>query len=944
MASISYIYCDDYLKEAHFLSVQHTIAIIGLRRSTNRSLSSHSRNSAQASREHPMFECNYYALTRKLLIFLLLVLASRSGNTQITPPTSLNGASAQAVAYDSRPLNASLLPLSLQGFLATTDSSSPEYVLFSAMWRTDGGFHSTIRMKNVLVVDPLHVTPVLYMADGTEYTLPPVTVPVSGVATLDINAAVANAPLQVAGHISEYGSIALKYRYPSTGHLAASVAVIDALRSLSFTFPFVEPGAMQMLNAPDSEKHHHAESQTLEGLWWKHDAGVTGFVTLTNPTVIQQQATVEIAGSLEHRPVSQNIRLCAHCTQVLDLAEALKDVPDREQQAGSVRVRYAKMGDVLVGGGLLNENEGYSANIPFWPHDLTSLPTAITYASVGIMTGKPDPMNGFPSETIFAPYLSLRNASSKTLEVGMQINYMNGSNPTTLSLPSQDLLPMEARQIDMHGALAHVGLIEFNGAINVAVSFTGKPGDLIMASGSVDQTGTYVFEVEPQGTGTSEMKFNNYWSVTDGNDTMYSLWNPSSAAQDLTLTFYYGDGNGKYVLPMHLAAEGSAMIDMKELVAQHTPDAAGNVIPFTVQQGSLTIANAKGYRDQMTIVISAGIFNVADATCGTSCINCCGNSNFADTPGDGFLCNVGESMTFGTTAIDCSGNTVSFSGSWWSDNTSYATMSASTMTGQLPGAVNIYDSLSGIIVYSGQMCSPYPSCPSGNPQPGSSGSVVPTFTINPKSYVFVGTDPQFTYTNKVFVSADNPPGGSLSASSSDTNDTFTIGSSSGLPWALMHTPDVSTLPNDRTVYLTYTVNSKSTVHSISLTARQFAFASNAPLTNSCPSNAHGYHYDIVYTPITHPDYAPAPSDGSVGGVAATESFSAPLTCSQQTQDTFLAEDGTFTDTLALCSSNPLPACNQTVDQFLNVAGSQVRKNTLTWTNTSLTYTNYGPFN
>lgn len=41
------------------------------------------------------------------------------------------------------------------------------YTMYSGLWRTDGSFVSTIRVKNILVVAPMDVTPVLFMADGT---------------------------------------------------------------------------------------------------------------------------------------------------------------------------------------------------------------------------------------------------------------------------------------------------------------------------------------------------------------------------------------------------------------------------------------------------------------------------------------------------------------------------------------------------------------------------------------------------------------------------------------------------------------------------------------------------------------------------------------------------------------------------------------------------------
>lgn len=54
------------------------------------------------------------------------------------------------------------------------------YTMCAGLWRTDATFVSTIRVKNVLVVAPMDITPVLFMADGTPYPLPSVHLAVSG--------------------------------------------------------------------------------------------------------------------------------------------------------------------------------------------------------------------------------------------------------------------------------------------------------------------------------------------------------------------------------------------------------------------------------------------------------------------------------------------------------------------------------------------------------------------------------------------------------------------------------------------------------------------------------------------------------------------------------------------------------------------------------------------
>ena len=366
--------------------------------------------------------------------------------------------------------------------------ANKSYTLYTGLWRTDGGFVSTIRIKNVLVVAPMDVVPVLFMADGTPYMLSSVHVAVSGVATVNINDALAAAPSSIASHVSQFGSAALIYSYPSPGHVTAQVAAIDVSRSLSYTFPFAEPMGEPM-------------QQNVEGLWWKHDPGVTGFVALSNVMNTDTQATVQLVGPGNEAQAGRTIPLRAHATQMLRLEDFADNPSPLAKRVGGIRVQYTgQPGSVQITGGLENDSEGYSANIPFWGHDMSSAsPGQITYASAGVMVGKPDPMMmpGFPKDTTFSPYLVLRNTTEKPLEVALQLNYMrgpmkdmNGSAPVSRNLPAQHLGPFEARQVDMQAALNSAGLKSFNGSINLSTSFTGKAGDLVLATGSVDQTGS----------------------------------------------------------------------------------------------------------------------------------------------------------------------------------------------------------------------------------------------------------------------------------------------------------------------------------------------------------------------------------------------------------------------------------------------------------------------
>ncbi len=232
---------------------------------------------------------------------------------------------------------------------SSTGNSSPAaavaqtmktYTMYSGLWRTDGGFVSTIRVKNVLLVAPLDVTPVLFMADGTPYMLPSVHLAVSGVATININDALASAPPIIASHISQFGSAALIHSYSSPGHVSASTAVIDASRSLSYTFPFAEPMGDPM-------------QQTLEGLWWKHDPGVSGWIALSNVSDAEAQATVQLAGPGNDTQSPRTLDLPAHTTQMLPVEDFASNPSPLSRQAGGIRVQCTgQPGSLLITGGL----------------------------------------------------------------------------------------------------------------------------------------------------------------------------------------------------------------------------------------------------------------------------------------------------------------------------------------------------------------------------------------------------------------------------------------------------------------------------------------------------------------------------------------------------------------------------------------------------------------
>ena len=455
-----------------------------------------------------------------------------------------------------------------------------------------------------------------------------------------------------------------------------------------------------------------------------------GFVALTNLTGGVLQVSAQAIDSTGNLLPAQTFGVLAHSIQMLHLNALTAGLADSENQAGGLRLKYnGEMGALAVSGGLVNERRGYSAGIPFWYHDPdSSAPAAITYASAGVMIGQPDAMMGFPRSTAFTPYTVLRNTTAQSLPVKMTMNYMAEPKPISLSLPVAPLNPYETRKLDLPTMLGALGLTNFQGDANLLFSFTGHAGDLMLATGSVDQTENYVFVVEPQGVGKSFGKAGHYWISANDFDTMYSLFNPTDRAQDFIATIYYSDGSGSYQMPVHLEAHASTMIDMMMLIGEKRPDVHGNVIPASVQQGSMVIENPKGKDQWMTLVVSGGVYNPRRGTCGVNCIYCYGYCNTVIILNP-FAVAVQATTNLYAQATYSDGTVQDFttSSSWTSDNTPVATVGSSTgvVTGGSVGSANIIAAFPTLVAAAGQVCAAYePFCPTFTATPSSGGSVL----------------------------------------------------------------------------------------------------------------------------------------------------------------------------------------------------------------------------
>ena len=117
------------------------------------------------------------------------------------------------------------------------------------------------------------------------------------------------------------------------------------------------------------------------------------------------------------------------------------------------------------------------------------------------MIGAADPMMSFPAGTVFTPYSLVRNTTAQPIGITPVIWWMEAGIARSARLPQVALAARSTTSLPVNSFLIQAGLKNFNGNLNLILESNARVGELLMDSGSVDQSNTYVFEVGPQALG-----------------------------------------------------------------------------------------------------------------------------------------------------------------------------------------------------------------------------------------------------------------------------------------------------------------------------------------------------------------------------------------------------------------------------------------------------------
>jgi hypothetical protein len=498
----------------------------------------------------------------------------------------------------------------------------------------------------------------------------------------------------------------------------------------------------------------------FEGLWWKQEKNVTGFVALTNVGQQPIDAIVRITDDNEAQLGSRRITVSPGGTKMIDLYE----IGAAAGNAGGIYVDHdGPEHSLAINGGLSDATVGYSAHLGLLPvpepvEHRTQLPAdKLEYAEVGLMTGLADPMMSFPNGTAFAPYSVIRNISPTSVPVTPTLWWMEAGAPRTFAGTKFTIAAHRTMSLDLPGLLAAAGQINFNGSINLILETTAQPGDLALSAGSVDGRNTYVFDVIPRALTESAARSIPYWSTANGDDTMVTLWNPADEDQDLTYTLFFSGGHYNY--PIHLAPRTTRSFNISEITRIAIPDADGNIIPAGIREGSAEIAGILGENQHILVSMGTGIYNVDKAICNApTCETCQGivSSSLTDNPFYVPLSSTKQEHLY----MQWSGGLqydLTNSSTWTTSNSSVAQVNNGVVTGVSLGSVSITaHTLYTEPPYIPNYCymTGNGACPTGGPVSGSATGTVPDSTptitgINPSDWV-AGTNQSVTLQGQYF--------------------------------------------------------------------------------------------------------------------------------------------------------------------------------------------------
>jgi len=281
----------------------------------------------------------------------------------------------------------------------------------------------------------------------------------------------------------------------------------------------------------------------------------------------------------------------------------------------------------------------------------------------------------------YTPEISVVNFSTSDIHVHTTFAQTSGSSPNSREVGSLTVLPGSSRELELDGLKGDPGLQN-----SFIVHSDGAPGALMAKL--VSTSDSQLHEVELQAKDESDMNNagNHPWSIEQNTESTLLLFNHSATQQpfDLTIT-----GAGiSWQKTYKLASMQTKAISIGELVADQVKDENGNVLPKTAQSGELNWMVVDPNNGSGRLLQSDRSTGMArNFSCGYSGLLCGANVAVYESvvPAGSVeeLANITPVTCTSGTQNTCTGQPTgsggNFSYSWWSENTSVASISGSAI-------------------------------------------------------------------------------------------------------------------------------------------------------------------------------------------------------------------------------------------------------------------------
>ena len=314
------------------------------------------------------------------------------------------------------------------------------------------------------------------------------------------------------------------------------------------------------------------------------------------------------------------LTLGPHQTRRISVRDVVQHAGFKTTQGG-IRVEFAgDAGSLHVSEFLFDEDAGFSALMKVFERDKKAPPESITLRAPLVGLATPDPMLGYPENTVLIPRVFIRNAGEDAIPAEVVLSWKSPTSLGTIPIKLPALAPQETRVLDL-STLKEQGLPPDANWANVSIAYLGRPGDLVPLAASYDDSTRYGLQ-SPFSDNLSFQWKGGMWHFDAQHNSLITTGNAGTKNARLSVKLFYAE-NGVYeMLERGLKPGEQIWLDVGELIRNQVPDRKGRVIPPDTMAGSYEIEDLNdsnvGYLYEGKLIIDK---TFGHATYG--CAACC---------------------------------------------------------------------------------------------------------------------------------------------------------------------------------------------------------------------------------------------------------------------------------------------------------------------------------